>query len=114
MSDDILAEVNEAIFTKLQERHPHAAEIKRNVPVPLSIKACLLVSESEVKANISKFPADSAGSSDELRLQHVSDLLNYLEVGLALLTEIANIRAGGLRICRVSAVTSSAFLPSVY
>ena len=88
LSDDTLAEVNDATFAKLQDRHPHAAENRQNVPDPLPAEACLQVFECDVKAAISSFPTGSAGGPDGLRPQHVSDLLNCLEAGPALLTEI--------------------------
>ena len=83
--------MNDAKFAKLQERHPHIAENRRNVPIPLSIEACLLFSESEVKAVVSSFLIGSAGGPDGLRPLHVLDLLNSLEVGPAILTEITTI-----------------------
>ena len=48
----------------------------------MPIEACLQVPESEVKAAISSFPIGSASGPDGP--QHVSDLLNCLEVGFDL------------------------------
>ena len=86
MSDDALTEVNDVTFTKLQERHLHSDESRRNFPMLLHIKAFLQESESEFKAPHSSFPTGFAG--DPNGPQHVSDLLNCLEVGPTLLTEI--------------------------
>ena len=51
--------MNDATYAKLQGRHPHAAENRRNFPVPLPIGAYLQVSESQVKTAISSFLAGS-------------------------------------------------------
>ena len=88
MSGDSPAEVNDAKFAKLQERHSRAAEDRKFVPVFLSIEAFLQVSESQIKAAISSFPTGYAGGLDGLLSQHMSNPLNCLEVGPALLTEI--------------------------
>ena len=89
LSDDALTEVNDVTFTKLQERHHHSDENRRNFPMLLHIKAFLQESEFEFKAPNSSFPTGFAGDPDGP--QHVSDLLSCLEVGPTRLTKITTI-----------------------
>ena len=89
LSDDKLAENNDATYTKLQERHPAAAKDRCPSSAPSPSDICLQASEQEVKQVVKSFPPGSTGRPDGLRPQHIADLVSYRDNGPSLLTIIS-------------------------
>jgi len=97
MSTDTPAVPSHESFSKLREKHPQASSQPGNLP-PVSRDNCLSVDESEVRRAVLSFPAGSAGGPDNLRPQHLHDMLLCRESGdfLTALTAFVNfVLAGG-------------------
>ena len=86
-SEDKPALDNKDTFTKLTDKHPKAAHVKKSIPAPETLPA-LQVTEAEVLKAIKSFPPGSAGGPDGLRPQHILDLVQCTESGAQLLSSI--------------------------
>ena len=87
MSTDTPAIPSHESFSKLRDKHPQAPNKQDNLPAALRDN-CLSVDESEVRKAVLSFPAGSAGGPDNLRPQHLRDMLLCRESGQDFLTAL--------------------------
>ena len=87
ISDESLAPFTMDTATKLQVKHPQANPNRGPISSPNTFVP-LRISEADVKSATSSFPAGSAGGSDGLRPNHMSQLLSCRESGQSILTDI--------------------------
>ena len=82
----------------LREKYPPSSSVLTDLPAPQP-QQCVSVDEYEVRKAVLSFPAGSAGGPDDLRPQHIRDLLMCREAGpefLSALTAFVNlVLAGG-------------------
>ncbi len=86
-SDDTPAEICDQTFADLQSKHPTPPPDRQPVPPPPDTEP-LQLSESNIRALISTFPAGSAGGPDGLRPQHLLELIKSAEAGPALVSSV--------------------------
>ena len=75
-SEDMLADLSDATFDALLQKHlpPHPDSIIP--PRPVALFAPIVVSEEEVARAIQSFPNGSAGGPDGLKPQHLKDMIS--------------------------------------
>ena len=87
-SDETIAECNSLSFEKLCALHPAAPTDRRKIQCPSSVS--LRTTPNEVLAAVNSFPNGSAGGPDDLRPQHIKELLSAQGENGLLLESLTN------------------------
>ena len=74
-SEDTIADMSEATFSALQQKHPSPHPDSSIPPLPQDFAHTVSVSLEEVANAIRSFPNGSAGGPDGLRPQHLKDMV---------------------------------------